>query len=197
MRIAVDIDEVLFEFTKGFLKIAEDKGYGKKEYGEVLTYNLWEVFGISKDEALKISEDFYNSINFERACVVVGAKEGVEKLKGRGYELFFLTNRPISWKEKTVSFLKNNFGVNEDSVFFAGDFHLENGKGKAEICHDLGVKIIIEDHNDYVIEYARQGIKVFLIDKPWNGGVKHENIVRCFGWGDVIGKLGRINDERG
>jgi len=187
MKIAIDIDEVLFEFVRGYLQVAKDKGYKELTFEEVYTYNLWEPLGVSKEEAVQISEDYHNSNFFNSPEVVLGAKEALKKLNN--YELFFITNRPLRWKLKTLSFLKENFGVDSSHVYFAGDFHKGNGKGKAEICKELGVSLIVEDHSEFVEGYANEGITVLLLDKPWNKNVLHENIIRCKDWNEVLRNL--------
>lgn len=45
---------------------------------------------------------------------------------------------------------------------------------------------MVEDDMDYAVELAREGIRVFLLKKPWNEyrKEKHGNILRIDSWAD-------------
>jgi uncharacterized HAD superfamily protein len=187
--LGIDIDEVVanqLEQVIKFYSIKTGKLYSFKDF---FSYNWWDVWKISKEEAINIDREFKNSSYFEDISLVEGAKQAIFSLSDR-YEVIFITSRPLSVKEKTEEFIKKNFYPKKFKVFFSGDFHKENRtKTKAEICKELNVSFLIEDGLDYSVESAKKGIVVFLIDKPWNKKAIHQNITRVKNWEEVLKKL--------
>lgn len=46
---------------------------------------------------------------------------------------------------------------------------------------------MVEDNMDYAFELAQNGIKTFLLEKPWNKGRKeeHKNLIRVKNWNEI------------
>lgn len=47
---------------------------------------------------------------------------------------------------------------------------------------------MIEDNLEYAMELANAGIKVYLLDRPWNQDYDpqiHKNIIKVKGWKDI------------
>ena len=196
MKIAVDIDEVLFEFVEGYLKFVASEGHKNLSYDDIYSYELCNPLGITQGEAIDLAGGFYKSEHFDFGNIVEGAQEAIKELKNQEHELFFITSRPLSWKPKTFEFLKQEFSIDSDKVFFAGDFHKGQGKTKEKICEGLGINLIIDDRGDYGLNYAGHGIRVLMPDKPWNQNVFHENITRCEDWYEILEKIKEIENEK-
>jgi len=188
MKIGIDIDEVIVEFLKGYLEIYE-KIYGKKGfYKDFHSYNFWECLPISKEQAIRIAEEFFDSEEFENIEFVKGAKQAVQTLS-KNHELIFLTARPVKIKEKTIRFFNKHFPESSFEIFHSGDFFAGN-KSKAEICKDLGISFLIEDNEHYALDCSKNCEKVFLLDKPWNQNMKNQkNIIRVKNWQEIMEML--------
>ncbi len=185
MKIGIDIDEVVVEFVRGYLKIYEKRHGQKFVFEDFFTYNLWEPLKITKEEAIEIANEFYNSIHFDNIEFVDGAKEAIYVLAERN-DLFIITSRPIHIKRQTEQFIKKHFPDIFSNIFYSGDF-TRSGKTKAEICRDLKLDIFLEDNIIYALECAKNGTKVFLLDKPWNQSQEeHENIMRVKHWNEIL-----------
>ncbi|NPE27187.1 hypothetical protein HNV12_04265 [Methanococcoides sp. SA1] len=190
IKIAIDIDEVLAEQLESVVE------FYKQETGVFIpkekfsSYNWWETWGISKEEAIGVDGRFKESDMFESLRVVEGSIEAIEKLN-KDNSLVVITARPSDFENKTLGWLGENYGDSFDEVLHSSDFHVENGeqKSKVEFCKDLGVDLIIEDNLEYSLKCAEGGIKVLLLDKPWNQGDLHENIFRCGDWGEILKKV--------
>ncbi len=49
---------------------------------------------------------------------------------------------------------------------------------------------MIEDTKEHSELCAKDGIKTFLLDKPWNQHcVEHENIIRVKDWNEILERL--------
>jgi uncharacterized HAD superfamily protein len=189
MKIAIDVDEVLAEQLDSLVKFYEEETgqYVSKE--EFFSYNWADVWKISLEEAIEWDRKFKESPYFENISVVEGAKEAIQKLKDE-HEIYVVTSRPIEFKQKTVEWLWNHFGIDESRIFLSGDFHRTQGKTKEQICSDLGISVIIDDRGDFGLNYARVGMKVLMPDKPWNQEFEHENLIRCDGWEGILDCIG-------
>ena len=188
MKIAIDIDEVIVEFLKGYLKIHEDRSGIRVFFEDIFSYSLWKPLEIPEEEAMETMEEFYNSEHFDKLEIVEGARESILKLSENN-ELFFVTARPSSLKKQTENFFHMNFNGIPLRVFYSGDY-FGGRKTKAEICKTLGISIIIEDNGYNAIDCARNGVKVFLLDKPWNKDYElHENVIRVKNWNEILEQL--------
>jgi uncharacterized HAD superfamily protein len=107
-------------------------------------------------------------------------------------EIVIITARPARWKEKTDAWVKKYLKI-PFKIFYSSDFHKESNKTKAQLCHELGVNVMIEDVEDCAIGCANLNIKVILFDRPWNKKVKHKNIIRVKNWKEAIQEINKIN----
>jgi len=188
LKIGIDIDEVVVEFFKKYLELFNKKFEKNLTFENIVKFNIWNLTDVSREDALKLIEDFYNSEDFFELDLIEGVKDALIKLH-KNYEIHFITSRPESVKEKTNLFLKSLF----EDIYF--NLHFSEGvfgefKTKAQICKELGIKILIEDRRKYAFECAQNGIKVLLLDKPWNQNCEHENIIRVKNWKEILEKVG-------
>lgn len=196
MKIGIDIDDVVGEFAKPFLDFYNVK-YGKNiRYENVTSFNLWEVgVGQNREEAINLINEFYDSGDFDKIKLIEGAREGILSLS-KFWEIYFITSRPLRFKEKTDRFIGINFSDINLKVIYLGDFYNDGGKSKSDICLENKIKLMIEDNLKYTKECSQKGIRVLLFNRSWN---KCENryeegngILRVDNWQDVLDNLGLI-----
>jgi len=187
LKIGIDIDEVVVEFLKGYLKFHEINYGLKMSFEEIKNYNLWETnLFKNKEEAISGINSFQNSNDFDKLDFVEGAKESLLKLKD-SFDIYFITSRPQYLEEKTSNFLKGI--LKEFGLHFSGDLFGGN-KTKSEICEVLGINIFIEDNHSYALDLARKNVKTFLLSKPWNKNYEeHENITKVNNWKEILENL--------
>lgn len=188
MKIGIDIDEVIVEFVEGYLEIYKIK-FGKIPLKEsILSYNLWEYLDLTKEEAYSLSDELYESDIFKDLIFVEGALESVKKLS-ENHEIFFITARPEQIKEKTELMLKKafpdiNYNLLHSKGFYGGV------KSKGEICRKLGINFMVEDHKEMALDCAKNKVKTFLLEKPWNRDCEdHVKIIKVKNWGEILGKI--------
>ncbi len=188
MKIGIDIDEVMAEFVKGYMDFVERTRGEKVDFENIFSYDLWKVLKISREKAFEIAEEFADSGEFDNIQLVEGCKKGVEKIS-QNNKIFFITARPLNLKKKTKFFLEQNLPNTNFKLLFSGDIHPNNSLKKHDICKMHGVKILIEDNGEQAVRYASKGIKIILLDKPWNKNYVHENIFRAKDWEEIIIKI--------
>lgn len=191
MKIGIDLDEVTADFFEALLKYYNKK-YGRNDKAEDFKeWKWWPVWGIERGEAIKRADLFHEEHRVEEVLPVEGAFEGINKLL-QNNELFIITARPSRFKNKVESWIKYHL-KREIKVIHARDFHKDGRATKAEICREIGIKLMIEDSCDIAKDCAETGIKVLLFDKPWNKNCPmHENIIRVSGWNDILGEIEKM-----
>lgn len=187
MKIGVDIDNVLAKLQEGFCE------YYKRKYGKELRMEDCEGYWLSKillippEQEYPLWKEYHDSDLFGDMEIMDGAKEVIDSLKNK-HEFIFITARNLGWKQKTLEFMKKFFPEDNFQIIFSGDVYGE-GKRKGEICKELGISLIIEDHHEKSLEYANGGMDVILFERPWNKKVVHEKITRASNWKEIGERL--------
>lgn len=192
MKIGIDLDEVVVDFLEGLLDFYHrvvGKRFRREEFS---SYDFWETWGGTREEAIEITDKFHQSEHFENIVPIEGAIDSIKRLSEK-HEIFFITSRPGFWKEKTSNWLKKYFPKGNFKIIFSGDFH-DQGRTKAEICEELEIPLMFEDNKHYALSCAERGIKVILFDKPWNKGFEHENLVRVHSWEEAVREVEKLDN---
>lgn len=187
-KIAVDLDEVICEHLEKLLEFYNHKYNKNLSRKNFFTYDFWKVWGGTLKEAKKIVQNFYESEMFNDTLAVDGAIEGIEQLAQKN-QVYIITARPERWREKTEKWIKKYLPKFKTKVIYTSDYHV-NSQAKSQICKDLNIDLIIEDRSKFAKECAGAGIKVILLDKPWNQKLKeNKNITRVYSWPEILDKL--------
>lgn len=192
MRIGIDLDECLTEFVFSFLNYYNNKYGTKLNKGDIRSYDFCEFIGCSKEESTDRIYGFYETSYFKELPVVFGSKNGVRSLSSDN-ELFVITSRPEYIAQQTERWLEHHFHNRFSDIIFANE--LNNGqysfkRTKSEVCAYLGVEFMIEDDESNARDCAFRGVKVFLIDQPWNQDEKlHSGIKRVYDWNEIFANI--------
>ena len=192
MKIGIDIDGVIANFIKKFLEFYNRKTGNSFSTENWVTYNFWDFMSITKEEGKKLMEEFYSLEDFDEIPLIEGSKEAIPELAKQN-QIYIITARPLRWGEKTKKFFDKHFPGKQINLIHSRD---ENDKTiyKREICKNLGVTILIEDHADIALQCAERGVRVFLFDCLYNQKVFHENIVRVKTWKEILEKINELNN---
>jgi uncharacterized HAD superfamily protein len=188
MKIGIDIDDVTSEFFSPFLEYVNKINGTSIKFEDITVYRSWEIMGVSQEKSLKSSDDFHAAGCLLYVNLIEGSKESINKLS-QEHEVVFITSRPPHWEKTTHEFLKKH--ELHFPVHFAEHLSVKVNKKKSEICLEHGVNIMIEDSKEHALDCAEKGIKVFLLDKPWNQNFEHENVERVRGWKEILEILER------
>jgi len=192
MHIGLDLDEVVAEFFDEVIKFYHKKTGELHKKENMKSYNFWELWDISREEAVNLIEDFHENHNVDTITPVEKAIESVNHLLTKN-KITIITARPSKFKHKVESWLNKHFPEANLEVIYASGFHGNQYKTKPQICKDINVDLIIEDSLQTAKECATKGIKVILFDKPWNQSQEQENITRVFHWPQAVKEIERID----
>jgi hypothetical protein len=183
--LAVDLDGVVADYVSGYVSFLFDEGIlGGLVSTEQYTYNIAELYGLDKRIEEKAKRVFQEEGGFAALPCFAGAKDTLIKAKSKGYKIVIITARPYLEVKRiyadTMAWLEAE-GIPYDAIYW--------GKDKADIVfrylHPAVPVYFIEDRDKHAIELANEGIRVLLMDKPYNRGVEHSNITRVDGWDGV------------
>lgn len=188
LKIGIDLDDVVFEFVKPLLEFF-NKSYSKDvKFENVHSYRFSDVFGIESKEL----KNFIGSMitdNFQMNMELCEfAKEVVLELS-KDNDIYFITSR--GHREGTKECLDKHFPKFE-LIFSSNPYIKTEGHPKSRICLDNKIDFMIEDTRRHALDCAEAGIKVFLIDKPWNQNFEHENVIRVKDWKEIKEKINEI-----
>lgn len=193
-KIGIDLDEVVVEYIKYFLRFYNEKKKTNFFLQDIKFFDLEKSLDISREELAQIAEELNETDIIEKQNFIEGAIPSINFLE-KNFEIFFITDRPLSVKERTLNFLKENFPHLNFKVFFSRD-HQGGRVFKATICEENNIPFIIEDRDKNALKCVEKGITVLLFDKPWNQNVEHKNIIRVKSWKEVLEKIKDLNGKK-
>ncbi len=189
--IAVDMDEVISDTTIALLARFWWKINNVKiSLDELWTPELWKIkkLKITKNKSIWIYFWFLIcSVFWNRIETVKWAKKELLKLKERWYKIYVVTARHHLLRWITLLRLWRKYGSIFEGVKFA-DFFTKWATKKSVICKRLWANIMIEDNLENAIDCANIGIKVYLLDKPWNQNYDkkiHKWIIKVKNWNEI------------
>ena len=189
MKIGIDLDDVVVDYTRGFCDFY-NRRYGTNfSIEDFKSQRIWETIGGNLWSAVGFVREFYKTDFFDEIKLIEGAGEGIKKLS-ENHRLYIITARFKQFRKKTEKSLEKYFNNPDLKLFFSGFFN--GARKKLEICKKQGIKLIIEDNKDYALKCAENGIRVFLFDKPWNQGDSN-GIIRVYNWNEILEKINKLN----
>ena len=189
--IVVDIDEVLADSLHAMLKWYNQKYHTNFEWKKCYTYKLWNVFNTSKEENALRFNKFFEECNLETIRPVEGSQEGIDRIH-KIANIHVVTGRNDGQIEYTKSWLKKHFHEKFSSIEFTSHYYTEKPVKKSEVCKRLNAKIIIEDDLEHAIDCANHGVKVILLNRPWNQTAENKDIIRVDSWEEIVKTIGKL-----
>lgn len=191
-KIGIDIDDVVAESSEAIrLLVNEVTGSAlqKRHYKIPATYwgyyeQVWRQHDVNIDfnavyEGLKERQDSVG--------LVPSAQYAINILR-EAYDVVLITSREAELAELTKQWLSKHFD-NPPQVFFAAG-HKKTGlqKTKGEICEELGVDLMIDDHPGHCNNVLEHGVQAILfgeygwhLKEPIN-----DRVIRCRDWPAVL-----------
>jgi len=192
MKLGLDLDGVLAEFTTSYLQYYNDAhgtSYVKEEFEAV---HFSSHLGLTHDELKKSIQHFFTTPYAKTILPMKGSQDALKKLATQ-HELHIITSRPLSVSTLTLEWLNDFFPDLFTSIHFTNDWLLqpELNKLKADICIELAIDIMIEDYYPYAQACAPCVRKqVLLFDNPWNQQpTLTASITRVRSWNEVVSTI--------
>lgn len=188
MIIGVDADGVLTDMSGFNYKYGEI--FFKRKPVDPEGYTTAEIFGVSR-----LKEFGFGLKYFYEYCMKLPPREQSVSVNGRlisdGHKLYEITARKFAVMKNPLGMLSRRLfkkwidknGFHFEDVFFCSESNTP--AEKLGFCKRISAEIMIDDKPDVALFLADNGITVLLFDAPYNQKVRHENIIRVFGWDDI------------
>lgn len=198
--IGVDADGVLTDMSK--FNIEEGSKYFKKEPVDPTAYHTRDIFGVSKTE-----ETIYGLRGaLQKYCTKIPPRPQcqavIQKLNDEGCELHEITARKFTTFKNVIGFyyrslfenwLKRN-KLNFQSIQYCSETF--SPRDKLLGCRKLNVDVMIEDKPDVALYLAEKGVKVLLVDAPYNQGLEHGNMKRVYTWDEIYANIHQMKEDK-
>ena len=187
MLIGVDLDDVLADFITPLIKF-HNQTYGTKlTKDEFNSYDFWEVWGGTREEAIQKVYNFHNTPFFTNIKPTPSSIEAIDTLK-KDNELVIITSRQNSVIKPTREWVNQHFPNCFSEIYFTNHYSLTGQQiKKSTICSTLSVGILVEDSLVYALDCLSKEREVILIDQPWNQQeILPKGISRVKSWEEVV-----------
>ena len=180
VKVGIDLDGTLIRYQEEMVRFLNKKYSMDCKFSNVKRDDCYDLLGTNPlSRAFKLSAFYKFSNSLSKINPTNGAKKTILSLKKNGYELYVVTSRFIGFSSGTKKWLDENFGKRIfTKIMFSKVLSSYSTRFKVAKYRQLGVEIVIED-SPYVAEKcASLGMKVLLVTKPWNKGLKLEGVRR-------------------
>jgi len=190
MIIGVDNDEVLASLLESYLVNYNVRHGTHFKRADFPAYRWWETFRCGKDEAYEEYFAFMKTAESRGIIPIPGSIEGIAALSG-DHELVVITSRQIELRPQTEEWLNVNYNGRFSGVYFGNEYGgSRKAVSKAEICSDIGAELLIDDQIEHAEDCAARGMRVLLLDSPWNqNGSLPKGVERVYSWEEIVEKV--------
>jgi len=196
--VGVDADGVLTDLHSFYIN--EGKRIFKREPSNINGYDLKEIFNMSKNEEYK-----YGLLILNKYCKNEPPRfnaSDVLRVLSDSCELHEITARKFATSKSIIGKYYRNlfekwlkkYNIKFDSIQYCSENNTSRDKFMA--CSKLNVDVMIEDKPDVALYLANNGIKVLLMDAPYNKGIMHSNIIRVFNWTDIFLLINKLRLQK-
>jgi len=188
MIIAFDFDDTLVDTFTRMLEFFNERYCEKFQREQFTSWRFNDIWKITRKQWLERWCLFDQSESSRNLVPMVGVHDRLVIL-AKHHQLHIVTSRPIEMAAQTKEIINRLFpGVFLDIHFCSrgeGAYHF---RSKSQVCHVLGATILFEDRPDHAAECAEAGIKIGLIQQPWNRQEKFESplVMRVASWQDEV-----------
>ena len=189
--IYVDMDDVICETCRGFLKLLQGEFNRRVAYEDVTVFDLSKSFSMSYDEIEGFMERAHQPDVLSALTPLPGALETLQTWVDGGYKIDIMTGRPPSTRVLTEEWL-NRHEVGYHSLNFVdkyGRCEIDASFSEALTMDELAEKrycLAVEDSQATAEFIHEQGVApVVLIDRPWNRNGPSDAIRRMNGWQEL------------
>jgi len=200
-QIYVDLDDVLAETGRVFLKVLESE-FGKRvEWDQVHDYDLGISLGMDESRLTEFMHAVHRPEVLASVEPIPGSRAALASWVEQGYEIEVVTGRPKSTEAVSRKWLKNK-RMPHHSLLHVDKYAWEEellgtsaGVPLARLAGN-GYRLAVEDSAEVAIHLTEiVDAPVVVLDRPWNRRRldEHPNldgrIVRCESWQEIFDRF--------
>jgi len=191
MKIAIDLDEVLGDFMKAFLRWYNHTFGSNFTREDIVRYHMGDLLGISRAEEIKIMHRFFRENGVDGIEPMEGAEEAIKEL-AREHDLYVVSARQNILLESTRRWINEHFNGYFKKIILGNQDSLdgEEAKGKNKICQELKCDVLVDDGSYHIESVFGGNVSVIIFNHPWN--IYHRfppSVKRADNWQEIIGLI--------
>ena len=182
LNLCIDIDGTV---TEPYYWLERANRYFDKQVKpeDVTVYEIHKVLGVGEDD-YKEFYDLYGKLLHGESQARFGAGEVIQKLYWQ-HNIHFVTAREEKYEETSIEWLTRH-QMPMDTICHLGH------PNKVDKARELNSDFFIEDCYSNVLQLAKAGFDVLMIDCSYNKGPLPHNAIRVGSWAEVA----EIADEK-
>ncbi|KKU78717.1 MAG: hypothetical protein UY04_C0028G0009 [Parcubacteria group bacterium GW2011_GWA2_47_7] len=182
----VDVDDVLFGCVEAICAyLNRVHGYTIR-WTDVTTFYFDDLLGLSMEEARRIVYPFHFSEEHDNMRPISGAHEALCTL-AKTYRPVAITARSVAARTRTIALVERYFPGLFSEFYFTGYVAGQPRRTKGDVCASVRASFMVEDALHNACTVGEKGIRVYLMDQPWNQcDILPPNTIRVFHWDDVL-----------
>lgn len=197
--ICIDIDGVLADYVQCFVDFISEKTGADLRNFVLKDYNIYNALGEiipGGHQRMKFLKQQFQQEGHEAGHgrelpTIPGSVEALKELKAKGHTVVLLTARPYKQYPRlfadTIEWLKEK-GFVYDALIW------DENKEERILKEFPNMICMIEDNVSNALKVANKGKKVYLLEKDYNQGLEHKNIIRAETWECIMEDL--KNEQR-
>ncbi|MCA9470554.1 MAG: hypothetical protein MRJ96_10160 [Nitrospirales bacterium] len=170
---AVDIDNVLAKAEPEVQRIYGDLTGSPWPLGVYGSAGGLDSAQLPKDIVEEIFSQFHEH-SIPRLSLLPGARLALTRLQRR-YKIAIITARRPTSRPQTVAWLQRH-RIPFEELYLTEE--------KADVAENI--VLAVDDHPVHALAYCEAGVRVFLMNQPWNQGVSHPLLTRVSGWDELL-----------
>ena len=176
MIIGIDIDGVIADSEPLYRQTINKLFNLRLKQKDITSYKYEESARLTDNQMRLFWKTFYHEGGWLKIKPIKGAKKFLNKLKREKHKIVIVTSRPREHiKKETYQWLKKHKMPYSELIFL----EKHESKHQAALLHGHKFDYFIEDYYEYALDLAQRGVKLLLMDYPWNRrGKPHPNIKR-------------------
>lgn len=179
-KLGFDIDGTVFDVMTPTVRLLNEHLMENFQPEMIVQYSVPRSFGLSSHEAGVFRRILEVVLKSDTILPYPGALRFIRDYdsKTENQQIVFITSRKPLVSYQTQQLLKNWLPHVEFVCY-----HAEN---KLAVVKDLKLDSFFEDRRRTALELAENGVWVQMPIRPWNKGVRHENIFKFPSWLELL-----------
>lgn len=173
MKIGVDLDGVIFDFSTSFLNYCNIK-YGLSN--KVEDWTKWDLdecenINLNREMVYSAFDDYNKYRMWQSMDIFPFVKDSLCAIEANGHKIIYITHRMIDSERPTLkSIIKHGLPIH-------GIHFCETSAEKADICKKMDIPVAIDDKYDTIKAYEEAGITGVLMSARYNRDISYSPTV--------------------
>lgn len=191
MKIGVDLDGTLADYQRTVCNFVTENHDKNCKFSQIQRDDCYDILGSNMiTRALRLRKLYSQTDSLKKIGPVADSQKSIAKLKKSGHDLFVVTSRFVGFSKATKQWASEKYSNSFDKIVFSKILASYSYNFKANKYKKFGADLVIEDSARVAKKCSDLGIKVILLDFPWNQGFKAKGVTRVKNWNEALKLIG-------